>query len=208
MARAKTPVTIAGIEFDALIDATKTMNATIPMYPVEDGFPVSDTIILEPLQLSMTLYVSNTPVTWLKRHGSSMTRIDTICNRIEALWESKSLVKIVTSEAIYTNMGITGISIKKSKELGYAREIQLTCQKVRTTSKSSVSIPSYSLKSGTTGASGGSASTTTEGSSTSSAGSAGSSDSSASGSASGDSASGSKKQSILYGIGTGLGLIS
>ena len=43
------PVTIAGIEFDALLDETKNLAATIPVYPVESGFPVSDTIILEPL---------------------------------------------------------------------------------------------------------------------------------------------------------------
>ena len=43
------PVSVAGIEFDALIDEQKTMNATIPAYPVEDGFPISDTIILDPL---------------------------------------------------------------------------------------------------------------------------------------------------------------
>ena len=59
------PVSVAGIEFDALIDEQKTLSATIPVYPVEEGFPVSDTIILEPISISMTLYVTNTPVTWL-----------------------------------------------------------------------------------------------------------------------------------------------
>ena len=65
MAKKLTPVTVWGIEFDALIDETKTMTATIPAYPVEDGFPVSDTIILDPISVSLTLYISNTPVTWL-----------------------------------------------------------------------------------------------------------------------------------------------
>ena len=61
--KALKPVTVAGIEFDALIDEQKTMSATVPAYPVEEGFPVSDTIILDPLSLQMTLYVTNTPVT-------------------------------------------------------------------------------------------------------------------------------------------------
>ena len=39
MARTLKPVSVAGIEFDALIDETKTLSATIPTYPVEDGFP-------------------------------------------------------------------------------------------------------------------------------------------------------------------------
>lgn len=220
MARALQPVSIAGIEFDALIDATKTMTSTVPAYTVETGFAVSDTIVLEPLQLTMTLYVSNTPVTWLNRHGSSQTRIDEICKKIESLWAEKSLVKIVTSEAIYTDMAVTSISIKKSKELGYSREIQVTCQKVRTVSQKTTSIPAYSLKSGTTGASGGSASTSSASgsgtSSTSGGTNSGDSDSgttdtggtdSSGSSSSGSSGSGESDSSILYKIGTALGVI-
>lgn len=94
------PVSVAGIEFDALIDEQKTLSATIPTYPVEEGFPVSDTIILEPLSIQMTLYVSNTPVTWLYRHGSSVDRVNKVCDRIESLWLDKKLVKVVTTEAI------------------------------------------------------------------------------------------------------------
>ena len=46
MARAKQPVSVNGIEFDALIDQTDTLEATVPEYTVEDGFVVSDAIIL------------------------------------------------------------------------------------------------------------------------------------------------------------------
>ena len=76
------PVSIAGIEFDALIEETKTLSATVPVYPVENGFPVSDTIILDPLRIQMTLYVTNTPVTWLYRHGSSKERVRRICEAL------------------------------------------------------------------------------------------------------------------------------
>ena len=46
MARAKQPVSINGIEFDALIDESRTLEATVPEYSVESGFSVSDAIIL------------------------------------------------------------------------------------------------------------------------------------------------------------------
>ena len=105
------PVSLAGIEFDALIDEQKTMSATIPAYPVEDGFPISDTIILDPIKVQMTLYVSNTPVTWLYRHGSSNDRVNRICDQIENLWLDKELVKVVTTDTIYKDMGITSITI-------------------------------------------------------------------------------------------------
>lgn len=121
MSRKLQPVSVWGIEFDALIDETKSMTSTIPEYPVEKGFSVSDTIINDPIQFSATLYLTNTPVTFLYRHGSSNDRVKRICNDIEKKWFEKKLTKIVTSDAVYTNMGITSISIKKSADIGYAR---------------------------------------------------------------------------------------
>ena len=221
------PVSVSGIEFDALIDETKTMSATVPAYPVEDGFPVSDTIILNPLTVSMTLYVSNTPVTWLYRHGNSNNRVLEICNQIESLWMDKTPVKIVTTDAIYTDMAITNISVKKSRDIGYAREISLTAQKIRITSRQTVDIPSYILKSGATEASAGTASTsktsnkidsrTTGSVGSSKSGSSSKSASDGSSKSSGGSGGSSSKKtnatpakksaSILYGVASGLGFI-
>ncbi len=154
------PVAIDGITFDAMLSEQKDLNATIPKYPVENGFPISDTIILEPISIQMTLYISNTPVTFLYRHSNSMDRVKKICEQIEKLWLSKKLVKIVTPDTIYTDMGLTSISIKKSKELGYAREISITATKVRITNTKTASIPDYVLKSGQSMANAGKSDTT------------------------------------------------
>lgn len=190
------PVSIDGIEFDALIDEQKSMSSTIPMYPIENGFSVSDTIINEPIGFSATLYVTNTPVTWLQRHGTSTDRVKKVCDEMEKKWMEKKLVKIVTSDAIYTNMGITSISIKKSKETGMAREIQIQAQKVEVTQQKTTTIPEYLLKSGETGASAGNASTTNSGGSSSSGTSGSSSKSEA-----------KKSQSILYGVADGMNFL-
>ena len=214
------PVSIAGIEFDALIDSQTTMNSTVPAYAVESGFPVSDTIILEPMTIQMTLYVSNTPVTWLYRHGNSSDRVKKICNKVRDLWKNKKLVKIVTMDAIYTNMALTEVTISKSKDIGYAREISVTAQKVTKTTRKTVKVPNYSLKSGKTKSNAGSSATSStssksSGSSGSSSGSKSSSSKSGSKSSSkGSSKNGSssknanskKSASILYGAGKGLGL--
>lgn len=214
----KKPVSVWGIEFDALIDETKTMTSTIPEYPVESGFPVSDTIINDPIQVSMTLYLSNTPVTWLYRHGTSKDRVKRICEMIEDKWGDKKLTKIVTSDTTYTNMGLTSISIKKSADIGYAREISISAKKVRKTKRKTVTVPSYVLKAGESKADAGKAATSK--SSAKSSSGASSSDSSSSGSSSSgggssggggsskSSGSGSKKSaSILYGAASGLGFI-
>lgn len=193
------PVSIWGIEFDALIDETKSLSATIPAYPVEEGFPVSDTIILDPVGIQMTLYVSNTPVTWLYRHGSSGDRVNKICSMLEQKWLDRQLAKIVTSDAVYTDMGITGISIRKSRDIGYAREITISAQKVRTTRRKAADIPSYMLKGGETKANAGVAAT--------SATSAKSGTAEAGGGSGTQGNDAKKGQSILYGIAKGIGVI-
>ena len=209
MAKKLQPVSIWGIEFDALIEETKTFTSTIPEYAVESGFSVSDTIINDPIEFSATLFLSNTPVTWLYRHGTSKDRVNHICKMIEEKWFDKQLAKIVTSDTTYTNMGITSISIKKSKDLGYAREIAITAKKVRVTQRKTVNIPSYVLKSGATMASAGNASTSkTSASATTATAAASASSSSSSSSTKSSSKSSSKKAaSILYGAADGLGLI-
>ena len=111
------------------------------------------------------------------------------------------------------------MTIKKSKEIGYAREVSLSMQKVRITKVRTVTIPSYVLKSGETMADAGVASASS--SSAKSGGSGGTgSYSSASGSSSSGSSVGSgsssskskgsgakKSQSILYGAANGLGFL-
>lgn len=210
------PVAIAGIEFDALIEQQKTMSASIPVYPVEEGFPVSDTITLDPLTLQMTLFVTNTPVTWLKRHGHSQKRVRQICKKLEDLWLERKLVKIVTPDAIYKDMGITSISIKKSADLGYSREVSITAQKVRKTKKKTVKIPKYALKSGETKAKAGAAQTSKESAASSSVSEAStekdnmkqsSSGKGSSNSTSAEKSSAKKGQSILYGVAKGLKFI-
>lgn len=204
--RKKQPVSIWGIEFDALIDEQKTMSSKIPVYPIENGFPVSDTITNEPLSLSLNLYISNTPVTWLFRHGTSKDRVNMICNLIEKKWLEKNLTKIVTSDTIYTDMGITSIVIKKSSDIGYAREVSVTAQKVYITKKRTTVIPNYSLKSGKSKASAGKASKSSSSKKGSSSGTSPGHKGSKSGGKSGSNSNkkdAKKKHSILYGVAKG-----
>lgn len=155
---AKQPVSVAGIEFDALIDQSRQLDATIPQYVTEQGFQISDSIIIEAETLSMTLYVTDTPVTWRARHG--LGRTEDVCRRLESLYFSKTPVTVVTSDGTYTNMGIQSITLSKNPETGYAREIPITFKKIRTTAAREVAGPPASYgSSGTTGTYAGTAST-------------------------------------------------
>lgn len=196
MARAKQPVSIDGIEFDALMDQSIDYEAQVPEYPTEKGFSVSDNIALKPESISMTLYVTDTPVTWAKRFGSGFGRVDSVIKKLEKLYFAKKVITVVTSDAVYDNMAITNMSISKSTDTGYAREIPITLKKIIVTETNTVSIPSSYGKSGTTAASAGSANTS---GGSSSGGSSGSSKSKSG-------SSGDKGGSILYNAGKSVGL--
>lgn len=198
MARAKQPVSIDGIEFDALLDQSMDYEADVPEYPTEKGFSVSDNISLKPESLSMTLYVSDTPVTWKSRFGSGKGRVEKVVKQLQDLYFAKKVVTVVTSDAVFDSMAITSISFSKSADVGYAREIPISLKKIIVTESSTTSIPDSYGKSGTTGASAGTANTTAGNSGSSGNGGGGKSSNSESG----------KNGSILYNAASSLGIIN
>lgn len=160
MGKAKQPVSINGIEFDALISEDATYEAEVPEYPIETGFVVSDTIILRSIILDMVLFLTDSPVTWKDRFGKQTDRVQTVIKQLEELYFSQSLVTIRTTEKTYENMAITGITFSKSLEAGYAREIPIKFKQIRVTTSKTSSIPASYGKGGATGINAGTANTT------------------------------------------------
>ena len=186
MARAKQPVSVGGIEFDALLESEEGYEADVPEYPTEAGFNITDAIILKADTLTMTLFVTDTPVTWRNRTGSYRGKTETVVKRLESLYFAKVPVEVITSDAVYTNMAISNLNIKKTAEVGYAREIPITFKKITVTA------------SATTQKSAGTASTKAASTTASAAGS------SSSGSGSGSKSGGG---SVLYNAASSFGLL-
>ncbi len=207
MPKATQPVSINGIEFDALISQEQTLTATAPEYTVEDGFPVSDNVSLDSEPLNMVLYLTNTPVTWYNRHGSSLSRVAQVEKQLKELYFAKEPVTVVTSDDVFTDMVITSVGFKKSLETGFDREIPIAFKKVRVTKARTATIPESYGRGGATGASAGTANTSA-GSSGSAGGGTGTGTGTGGGSGSGGSnQNGNRKGSILYGAASSLGLL-
>lgn len=198
MARAKQPVSVADIEFDALIYSEEGYEADVPEYPTEKGFSVSDTIVLKADTLNMTLYVTDTPVTWRERTGSGPGKTEGVVRRLKDLYFAKKVLEVTTTDCVYSNMVITSMNIKKSVEVGYAREIPIAFKKIEMTETATAEIPASYGKSGKTAKAAGKASTTAA----STAGSSSSGGSSASGSS-----SSSSRGSVLYNAASSFGLL-
>lgn len=189
------PVSVAGIEFAALLNEDQSFSATIPDYPVETGFSVSDSIILQPMELPLTLLISDTPLTWRGR-VRSVAETEAM---LKDLYFKKSTFTVVTPSGTFSNMGITAMSIKRSTELGFNKEVSLTLKEVNTTETKTAAIPASYGKGGATGANAGTAGT-----------SQGSSGASSGGGSGGGGSGNSKKESsgsILYGVASAAGLV-
>lgn len=191
--RALQPVSINGIEFDALISSTEAYEASVPEYPVETGFTVSDTVILNAETLEMTLFLSNRPVTWARRFGASANRVGQVAGQLRELYFQKSLVTVSTGSGSYTNMAITSLSIPRTNSMMDAVEIPIKFKKVRVTASRTAVIPDSYGKSGATAAMAGTANT-----------SAASTGASGGNEAAGGDAQGSS--SVVYGIASKFGL--
>ena len=193
MMASKQPVTIEGIQFDAMLNEEYALEASSPDYIVESGYTIGDSIILSAESLSLTLFVSDKPVTFKSRFGSGGGRVEQVVKAMKDLYYAKKLVSVTTPDAQYDNMAIESLTISRTNEFGYAREIPIKLKHIRTTQSQTTTIPASYGKSGATGAAAGTASTSTG-------------SSSGSGSSGGGS-SGNSKGSILYNVASGMGLI-
>lgn len=204
--KAREPVSINGAEFDAVIERQEQMSATVPQYPTENGVSISDNVALDAMELTMTLYLTATPITWASRHGTGEEHIDATCEKLRKQYASREPLEVVTSDKTYSNMVIKQMQFKKSEDIGMAMEIPITLTQVTTTSSEKVDIPAGLGKGGTTkkdtGRTGtGSASVTQSSGSSPGSGSSGPSSSGSSSNSSGNSGS---NGSILHELASGL----
>lgn len=186
MARAQQPVSVDGIQFDALISETHNFESVVPEYTTETGYVVSDNIVLQPETLELTVVATNTPVTWASQGGDS--HISDVVAQLKELYFQRKLVTVITTDETYENMAIVSMSIPKEKDKGYMREIVFSFKKVLQTEAATTTIPDSYAKSGQSEANAGTAGT-----------SSGSTSSGSSNNSSADSSSSSSsKGSIAY----------
>lgn len=135
----------------------------IPDYPVEEGFSVQDTIIQNPKTLTLTVVVTNTPITF--REHASPNRVQEIAERFQELYKSRQLITVTSSKGVFQNMGITSISLPYDVSTKTSLEIPITLKEVLTTTAKTVAIPSEYGRGGDTGTTAGTASTSPYGNS-------------------------------------------
>ena len=160
MKKATRPAKLEDLSFDAIINRETAYEADSPEYPVEDGFYVSDAILRKPVNLNVTAFISNTPVTWKNLRSSG--RLKTAIKKLENMFFEGKTVTFSTSSRKYTSMVITSLTIPETEEMADAVEVKFTLKQIRVTKSKTTTIPSSYGLSGATAESGGTANTSTE----------------------------------------------
>lgn len=180
---------LSGISFDALISFERTHEADIPDYPVEEGYSVQDTIILKPTIITVSAYLTSTPVTFGGR--ASGNHVEATAKSLVSLYESKQLVTFTCSKGVFRNMGIESLSLPYDTDSKGAMEVSFKLKQVRVTGSVTVSIPGSYGKGGATGINAGTANTSTPVAPGAAGGTGGASE---------QKAESQKSASILYGL--------
>ena len=121
-----TPVSIGGVQFDALLNISEKFDATVPAFRTDMGFETSDDIIPNLMKVDMQLFVTPTPVTWsgLPSHMGRTPRdgVDALKN----LMAKRMPVFVSTYKQNYDNMMIQRVSANKTADIGLALEINVS----------------------------------------------------------------------------------
>ena len=161
MTKAKSPASLNGIKFDAIISRETSYEADVPEYPVESGYYTSDTVLKKPITLNVTAFISDNPVTW-KKQLNETNRLAKTLKKLEDLYFKGALVTFTTSKKTYSSMAITSLTVPETNEMANAVEVKFTLKQIRIVKSKTVTIPAEYGLSGSTAESGGTANTTPE----------------------------------------------
>ena len=121
---------IASIKLDASLSEEHSSNAQVTQYPVETGAFIGDHVIYEPVKLSITGVISNTPIQWFSIDAG---------RRSEKAWDTLLQIQfegepitIITTLKTYYNMIITSLSCPRDAERGHVIEFTMTAEEVTT----------------------------------------------------------------------------
>lgn len=143
------PTLIGDVAIDCTVTETHTATATVTKHPVESGANITDHIRPEPVQLSVTGIVSDTPIgsKQVQRAidaGGAKVQITenetptsaagfgrTAWAKLEAIRVAAKPVKVTTRDRTYENMALTSLAVPKEAKNGGALYFTAQFEQVR-----------------------------------------------------------------------------
>ncbi|EBB5599876.1 phage baseplate protein [Citrobacter freundii] len=140
---------LASMTFDCVDNEQHHWSNTITEFPVEESVNISDNIKPNPRELTLTGFISNTPISGLvdelvnftDRFLNGRKRTQDAYNQLKALSELKIPVTVTTRYEVYENMGLADVSIVRSAENGDALVVDLVFRQINIVSTQTGTVP-------------------------------------------------------------------
>lgn len=135
---------LAGIEFDVSVSETHKSTAKVTDHPVEVGANISDHIVDEPDELSMSLLISNTPI--VTKGSQEALALDPLrANRayydLLAIKKAREPIDAITSLREYRGMAITEMSCARDAKTGNVIALSVNLRQIRTATSETFEAP-------------------------------------------------------------------
>lgn len=121
-----TPVSVGGVQFDALLDIIEKYDANVPTLKTDRGYDNSDDIIPNLMKVDMKLFVTPTPVTWKNIPSHFGRNPKEVVDALKELMNERKPVFVTTVKKNYSNMMIQKVTVNKTADIGYALEVDIS----------------------------------------------------------------------------------
>lgn len=118
---------IATVLMDATISEDYQYTSRATNFPIEIGSQISDHIIKDPLRVSISGIVSDTPLSLLARSNRSIDAF----NRLIRIYETREVVTVITGIKVYTNMCMTQLNVPRNVNSGQSLVFNLEFQQLK-----------------------------------------------------------------------------
>ncbi len=137
------------IVFDASLQETHRSSARITDHPVESGATISDHVIIDPEELTLSVVVSNTPtVSILEVPSIEQNRAETAYQDLLAKKAARVAVEVTTTLRIYENMILTDVSCTRDANTGNIVMLSLSLREIRTATSATIAGPEPKIDAG------------------------------------------------------------
>jgi len=106
---------IGRLELDATLSYTPKMNNDVTSFPIEDGSDISDHIRNKPREISLTGFITDTPVrvdttvSDLLVSGARGSRVSASYIELKKIWTDRDVVDVITGLEVFTSMSFREI---------------------------------------------------------------------------------------------------
>jgi hypothetical protein len=131
--------------FDAVTRRTDAKTARVSKHPVENGFIISDHVLVENTKLSVEGIISNANNSILNRAVGIISDQESARQFLNEVFNARKVVTLVTPEQAYDNLIITSLQFTKDKPTKQEIKFSLRLEEIRTVVSRTALVPSETV---------------------------------------------------------------